>query len=377
MLASNRRQFGCSMALRVLIGGAAGSLVACGGGGGGGTPAAPVPAPKGAATVPQFVDSADYNVLAFQPATTLLVRGYGRALDAAYLPNTAVWSDASVTPGASMALVDSVGADIRFLPGALSLSMSMNGLPYVDGGTDAAYGPLIVNMVASSHTVGGTTLKRFQSDSMPNNVNICVALLDASALGVRYARPVYWRYRNYAAPGYPGAPEVRASHVMGVHTSAGAVGSQASATYSGVFFGTIAAATETVTYALDEVSARIQVSVDVASRTVTFAPQGAMAYQQNDCLTSGLSARGSVDQLSLQWDSLGCQSTLDGTTKAARCTTQLPDGSMTVEYRAQFFGPDAREFAGTVHFRGSLNGSSVANASITGAFVATRQPLVP
>ncbi len=373
MLVLNTHPFWVAFARRLLVSGAVGGLVACGGGGGG----SPAPAPKNDSAAPLFVDAADYTGLVFQPATTLLTRGYGHVLDEAYLPGTSVWSDAGVVSGISMAAVESVGADVRFLPAALRLSMSLDGLPFTVGGSDATYGPLTIDLVAGSHPVAYTTLRRFRSGVMPNGVNICASLLDASALGIQYAKPLYWRYRNDAAAGYLGTPTVRGAHVMGVHTSGIAVDRQASSTYAGVFIGTIAAPTETVTYAFDEVSARLQVSLDAASRTVTFVPQGTMAYQQNDCLIGGLSARGSMDTLNMPWDSLVCHGALDPATRAVRCVAQSPDGSMTAEYRGQFFGPGAREFAGTVYFRGALGGGSVANASITGAFVTTRQPLVP
>lgn len=357
-------------------------LAGCGGGGGGSDPKPP--SPVDTALQPVYVDTADYASLASSRAATLVSAGTPRAMTPRLLSSTGVWSDADpdVVSELGMGVQASGVSNALNLPNNLSLTLQLSGLAYDTVSTGRiSFGPSTLSFNAAAHPVAGWTLRRFASGPMPAGEALCVAVVDPSAVGVKYAKPVYWKFRedrSHLGLYYASVLEARGAHILGVQTTPQVRAAQASDVYSGFFVGTIAAATETVSYAFDEVSARLEVAHDAASRTVTFRALGAIKYQDNNCLMGGVSKRNvPPSELSLPWSTLTCTAHVDATTGAARCEVDYATGNMTVVFRGQFYGPDAKEFAGTIHFKGSFSASSIDDEAITGAFVTTRQPLSP
>lgn len=344
-------------------------LAGCGGGGG--SPAEPAPRDPGAQ--PGYVDTANYASLDAHPAAMLITAGETRAIYPRLLASTGVWADADVSADLSMDVAISGVTNPSSLPSSLTLTMTMAGLNYnIYSSHRLAFGPASQTLTASAHPVAGWSLRRFASGAMPAGVSLCSAVLDAGAIGVKYARPVYWKYRDGSVTG-----QARGAHVLGMQTTRQAQATQPSAVYQGVMIGTVASAMEGVSWAFDEVSGRIEVQYDAASKTVTFKPSGALDYQMNNCLINGLFKKDSPTPLSLAWSSLTCLASVDASTGAVRCEVDVPVGNMTVVFRGHFYGPEAREFAGTVHFIGSFNASNYDNEGVTGAFVTTKAPLVP
>lgn len=357
-------------------------LGACGGGGGGGGDQPPASKAQEPVAQPGYVDTANYASVEANRAATLVSAGSPKAVAPHLLSATGVWSDAEVTSELT-AGVQVVGvSDPLSLPSSLSITLELNGLPYdLISAERMAFGPSTLSFTAAAHPVAGWTLRRFASGPMPAGESLCAAMVDPSAMGVRYARPVYWKFRedrSHLGLYYGSVLEARGAHILGVQTTPQVRAAQASDVYSGFFVGTIAAPTESVSYAFDEVSGRLEVAHDAASRTVTFRALGNIKYQENNCLMGGLSKRNvAPDELSLPWSTLTCTASVDATTGAVRCEVDFATGNMTVVFRGHFYGPEAKEFAGTIHFLGSFNASSSDNEGITGAFVATRSPLLP
>lgn len=371
------------VARRWLVGSCVPLVFLAGCGGGGGSEPKP-PSPADTVLQPVYVDTADYASLASNRSATLVSVGAPRALTPRLLSSTGIWSDADPDVASELSVVVQASgvSNALSLPGNLSLTLELSGLAYDSISTERMdFGPSTLSFAAAAHPVAGWTLRRFASGPMPAGETLCAAMVDPSAVGVKYAKPVYWKYRedrSHLGLYYASVLEARGAHILGVQTTPQVRAAQASDVYSGFFVGTIGAATEGVSYAFDEVSARLEVAHDAASRTVTFRALGTIKYQQNNCLMGGLSKRNvPPDELSLPWSTLSCTAHVDASTGAARCEVDFPTGNMTVVFRGHFYGPEAKEFAGTVHFIGSFNASSYDNEGITGAFVTTKEPLTP
>jgi hypothetical protein len=137
------------------------ALTGCGGGGGGGDkkpPTAELP-------VVPVGDSTNYTVMSMDPASSVVLSGYGMASQTYHVAAGGLWSDTSVVTGMDFSANVAGVTDVRSLPSSLSVEWSFSGVPvdYPGGDYNASLPVTTLTMSVASHPVAGITLLRHAS----------------------------------------------------------------------------------------------------------------------------------------------------------------------------------------------------------------------
>lgn len=349
-------------------------LTGCGGGGGGGqdpvTDSSQVTPPVDPPVTPP-ADSTDYTIMSMDQASSVVMSGYALASDIHYLSAGGLWTDASVVPEMTFSADASDVTDVRSLPASFSVTWDVSGVPFSFPTAHVDSIPATsLSMLAASHPVAGTTLTRHASGSQASGVDLCSAVIDASALDVSYTKLAYWKYKK-PNTGYFGAPDkILGAHVAGVPTAVNVVENARSGLYSGVMSGVMDSNLASVTYEFGELSAQVQMDYDQVTGRVTLSLNG-FKYQQNNCLTTGLGGGQTMGYGFPLFEGVSCIATVDKTNNTFRCSIDDQDNDIQWDVRGRFFGPDAREFAGTVAISGALTTNS-GSEGVAAAFSTVR-----
>ncbi|HIV71264.1 MAG TPA: hypothetical protein H9903_10060 [Candidatus Aquabacterium excrementipullorum] len=262
--------------------------------------------------------------------------------------------------------------DVRSLPSTFSVEWGFSGVPvdYPGGAYNASIAATALSMSEANHPVAGTTLRRHASGTQATGTDLCAATIDAAAINVSYTKLAYWKYRKPNTGFYGANDKILGAHVAGVPTKASAVASVGSGSYSGVLVGVMDSGLDTVGYEFGELSSLLSMTYDKASGHVTVALSG-FKYQQNDCLAGGLSNRQTMTYGFPNFEGATCTATVDKVNNTFRCAIDDTTNDIQWDVRGRFFGPAAKEFAGTVAISGALTASFSAEG-VAAAFSTVR-----
>jgi hypothetical protein len=346
------------------------ALTGCGGGGGGDKK----PPTEELPVVP-VGDSTNYTVMSMDQASSVVLSGYGMASQTYHVAAGGLWSDTSVVTGMDFSANVAGVTDVRSLPSSLSVEWSFSGVPvdYPGGDYNASLPVTTLNMSVASHPVAGITLLRHASGTQATGVDLCAATIDAAALNVRYTKLAYWKYRRPNTGFYSASSKVLGAHVAGIPTVGSVVGNASSGSYSGVMSGVMDSGLVSVGYEFGELSSLVAMTYDKATGQATVVLSG-FKYQQNDCLISGLNNRQTMSYGFPMFEGASCTATVDRANNTFRCTIDDSGNDIQWDVRGRFFGPQAREFAGTVAISGALT-ANFSSEGVAAAFSAVRTTL--